>query len=126
MLTGKIALVTGAAKGIGKACAIELAKHGAKVIGADLEIDNDLFVDDLNAVGKHGHRGLYLDVKDSGQIEKFVDALGDIDILVNNAGILRPGASGIRLSEDEWDLVQTNNHKSVFLLSKKVLPFMMK
>ncbi|OCG78592.1 3-oxoacyl-ACP reductase [Gilliamella sp. Nev6-6] len=125
-LSGKIALVTGASRGIGKAIAEKLVACGATVIGtATTEKGADAISQYL---GSHG-KGFILNVIDEISIESVIAAIktefGDIDILVNNAGITRDNLL-MRMKEDEWQDILNTNLTSVFRLSKALLRTMMK
>ncbi|OCG58156.1 3-oxoacyl-ACP reductase [Gilliamella sp. Nev5-1] len=125
-LSGKIALVTGASRGIGKAIAEKLVACGATVIGtATTEKGADAISQYL---GSHG-KGFILNVTDETSIESVIAAIktefGDIDILVNNAGITRDNLL-MRMKEDEWQDILNTNLTSVFRLSKALLRTMMK
>ncbi|WP_032093026.1 3-oxoacyl-ACP reductase FabG [Necropsobacter rosorum] len=125
-MQGKIALVTGATRGIGRAIAEELAAKGAFVIGT---ATSEKGADSISAyLGEKG-KGLVLNVADAASIDDVLAqikaAFGDIDILVNNAGITRDNLL-MRMKDDEWlDILQTNL-TSVFRLSKAMLRSMMK
>ncbi|EKT66850.1 3-oxoacyl-ACP reductase FabG [Providencia alcalifaciens] len=123
---GKIALVTGASRGIGKAIALTLASRGATVIGtATSEKGAEAITTYLEGKGK----GLALNVTDPASIEETLTQIraefGEIDILVNNAGITRDNLL-MRMKDDEWQDIIDTNLSSVYRLSKSVLRAMMK
>lgn len=124
-LNGKVALVTGAARGMGEAVAKKLAHKGALVYVTDI---NQSELDSVTQeIVKNGGlaRGAFLDVTDYKQVSDLVNGIvrehGRIDILVNNAGILRRRPSISDIPEEEWDLVMDVNVKGVFNCSKAVL-----
>ncbi|OOF40440.1 3-oxoacyl-ACP reductase [Rodentibacter mrazii] len=125
-MQNKIALVTGATRGIGRAIAEELVSKGAFVIGT---ATSEKGVEVISAyLGEKG-RGLVLNVTDKASIEAALEQIkndfGDVDILVNNAGITRDNLL-MRMKDDEWfDIMQTNL-SSVYHLSKAMLRSMMK
>jgi 3-oxoacyl-[acyl-carrier protein] reductase len=128
-LTGQVAIVTGASRGIGAAIADELARAGASVAGtATTEQGAAVIAGRLGSITPHCV-GEVLDVNDPAGAEALVsrvgDALGVPTVLVNNAGITRDQLL-MRMKEDEWDAVIETNLRSVFRLSKACLRGMMK
>lgn len=122
-LNGKIAFVTGAATGLGKAIAVALATNGADVVVTDRVTDR--LHDTENLIQKIGRRVLRvsLDVRDLGQIKTGVATaekiFGRLDILVNNAGINRP-APGLEVTSENWDEHFNTNVRGGFFLSQAV------
>ena len=130
LLDGKVALVTGAARGIGKAIALRFASEGADIAFTDLAIDENgqKTIDEIAAFG-HKVKGYASNAADFEQTHEVVNQIlaefGHIDILVNNAGLTRDNLL-IRMSEEEWDAVLATNLKGAFLFSKAVARPMMK
>jgi NAD(P)-dependent dehydrogenase (short-subunit alcohol dehydrogenase family) len=117
----EIALVTGAGRGIGRACALRLAAEGAHVALADLDLANvEGVAEEVRALGRNA-LPLRVDVTRAAEVRQMVDRtiaeLGRLDILVNNAGVIGPGPSE-DLSEEEWDRVVDVDLKAVFLCSQ--------
>ncbi len=126
-LTGEIALVTGASRGIGAAIADTLAAHGATVIGtATSESGAQSIAERLSANGGHGR---VVDVADGAAVEALIESVGKefgaVSILVNNAGITRDNLL-MRMKDEEWDAILQTNLTSVYRTSKAVLRGMMK
>ena len=130
LLTSKTALITGAARGIGKAIALRFAAEGAHVAFTDLVIDDNgkATEAEIAALGVKA-KGYASNAADFGQTEEVVSKIkedfGTIDILVNNAGITKDGLM-LRMSEQQWDAVIAVNLKSAFNFIHACVPVMMR
>ena len=128
-LSGKVALVTGAAQGIGKAIALLLARNGADVVVSDINLEKAQ--ETTNEIEGMGRRSFAIkvnvaDLKDVEQMVKaIVEQFGRIDILVNNAGITRDRLI-LRMTEEDWDAVLDVNLKGTFNCTKAVIRHMSK
>lgn len=128
LLDGKVALVTGAAKGIGKAIALKFASEGADVAFTDLVI-NEAAEETIKEIEAFGHKvkGYASNAADFAQTQEVVDQImadfGHIDVLVNNAGITKDGLM-LRMSEAQWDAVINVNLKSAFNFIHALTPIM--
>jgi 3-oxoacyl-[acyl-carrier protein] reductase len=120
-LDGKVALVTGASRGIGRAIALELGRAGADVL-----LSYQSGREEAEAVAAEiGGRAVGADVSDATSAKALVDEAGDLDILVNNAGVTRDGVLA-RLSDDDWRAVIETNLSSVFYTCRAAARPMMK
>jgi len=128
-LSGKVALVTGAAQGIGKAIAMLLARNGADVVVSDINLEKAQ--ETTNEIQGMGRRSVAIkvNVADLKDVERMVEAtveqFGRIDILVNNAGITRDRLI-LRMTEEDWDAVLDVNLKGTFNCTKAVIRHMSK
>lgn len=128
LLEGKTALITGAAKGIGKAIALKFAEEGADIAFTDLVI-NDVAEQTIRELEAFGHkvRAYASNAADfdqtHGTVEEILKEFGRIDILVNNAGITKDGLM-LRMEESQWDAVINVNLKSAFNFTHAVIPIM--
>ena len=128
LLEGKTALITGAARGIGKAVALCFASEGADIAFTDLEI-NDLAKETIREIAAFGHKvqgyaanaASFADTQ--AVVAQIVEDFGRIDVLVNNAGITKDGLV-MRMSEEQWDAVIDVNMKSAFNFMHEVVPVM--
>jgi len=108
-LEGKLALVTGGSRGIGRAIALELGRAGAEVV-----VGYRTGREEAEAVASEiGGRAVEADVSDAESAKALVEAAGDLDVLVNNAGLTRDGLL-VRMSDDDWRTVIDTNLSSVF------------
>ena len=129
-LAGKRALVTGAAAGLGKAIAHRFAEEGARVVVVDIqEQASHQVVESIRQQGGEAH-AVVGDVGSSSQVERIVSAthslLEGIDILVNNAGIIPSRETVLDTREEDWDKTLRVNAKGVFLMSRSVIPGMIR
>jgi 3-oxoacyl-[acyl-carrier protein] reductase len=129
ILNNKIALVTGAAQGIGRDIALALAQDGADVVICDVNLEAaQKTAADIEALGRKA-LALKTNVAASAEVTAMVDQtiekFGRVDILVNNAGITRDGLI-LRMKDEDWDLVMSINLKGAFLCTKAALKFMTK
>ncbi len=130
LLEGKVAIITGAARGIGKAIALKFAAEGADVAITDLVI-NEAAEETLAEIAKEGHRvkgyaSNAASFEDTHTVVEQIKAdFGKIDILVNNAGITKDGLM-LRMTEDQWDKVIAVNLKSAFNFIHACTPIMMR
>ena len=130
LLQGKVAVITGAARGIGKAIAIKFANEGADIAFTDLAIDDNAKATEAEiaalGVKVKGYASNAANFEDTHNVvTEIVKDFGRIDILVNNAGITRDGLM-MRMSEAQWDMVINLNLKSAFNFIHAVSPVMMK
>jgi 3-oxoacyl-[acyl-carrier protein] reductase len=128
-LEGKVALVTGAAQGIGRAVSLLLARNGADIIVSDINLQKaEETVKEVQTLGRKA-LAMKVDVATFGDVEKMVEAIlaqfGKVDILVNNAGIARDKLI-LRMTEEDWDAVLNINLKGTFNCTKAVVRYMSK
>jgi len=128
-LSGKVALVTGAAQGIGKAISLLLARSGAEVVVSDINLEKaQETADEIQGLGRRSLaiQSNVADLKDVEQmVETIIEQFGRIDILVNNAGITRDRLI-LRMTEEDWDAVLDVNLKGTFNCTKAVIRHMSK
>ena len=129
VLTGQVALVTGATRGIGRACLLALARAGATVVGTATRTEGVAEIEAALAAEGLPGRGAVLNVADPASVEALLADVeaneGPVIILVNNAGITRDGLL-LRMKAEDWNAILDTNLSSVFRLSKGVLKGMMK
>ncbi len=128
-VTGRVALVTGASQGIGRACALELARGGALLAVAARNVDKlQAVAEEIRSAGGTAE-AFALDVADESSIKScakaVLDRFGRVEILVNNAGITRDGLA-MRMKRADWDDVLLTNLTGAFLLTQALLPQMLK
>ena len=127
--TGKVAFVTGAGNGIGRATAVAFAQEGASVVAADLSIEHGR--DTVEAIEQLGGQVIAVgcDVTDGTQVraalQRTVEAFGRLDIAFNNAGIALPTGAAADITDDEWDRTIDTNLRGVFLCMKHEIPLML-
>jgi 3-oxoacyl-[acyl-carrier protein] reductase len=120
-LEGKLALVTGASRGIGRAIAVELSRAGASVV-----VGYRTGADEASALAEEiGGRAVQADVSDPESARGLVEEAGDLDILVNNAGVTRDGLI-VRMSDEDWHTVLDTNLASCFYTCRAVVRGMMR
>ena len=134
LLTGKTALITGAARGIGKAVAIKFAQEGANIAFTDLVLNDDMAAGleatrkEIEAIGVkcNAYAGNAADFAETeAVVAKIKEDFGSIDVLVNNAGITKDGLM-LRMSEQQWDQVLAVNLKSAFNFIHACAPIMLR
>ena len=128
-LTGKVALVTGAAQGIGRAISLLLARNGADIVVSDINLEKvEETAKEISAIGPKA-MAVKVDVSNLSDVERMVEGilekLAKIDILVNNAGITRDKLI-LRMTEEDWDAVLSVNLKGTFNCTKAVIRHMAK
>jgi NAD(P)-dependent dehydrogenase (short-subunit alcohol dehydrogenase family) len=127
---GKVVVITGAARGIGKATALKFSEQGAFVVIVDVLEKEMGKVSGYIKKRRNKVLAIKADVSDNEQIQEVVQKtlkhFGTIDILINNAGIVGPSGPAINLDEKDWDTVFQINLKSMFLFCKSIVPVMIK
>jgi 3-oxoacyl-[acyl-carrier protein] reductase len=129
-LQGRVVVVTGGGKGIGKVYARELARVGAQVVAADIDGDGSRAT--VDEIVRDGGRAIATatDIADAGSVDRMVaaarDAFGTIDVLINNASLMSvlPRRSFLDIPVDEWDRVMAVNLRGMFLCCKAIVPIM--
>jgi 3-oxoacyl-[acyl-carrier protein] reductase len=128
LLANRTAIITGGARGIGRAIALKFASEGCTTVIADIRADEAAAT--IKQISSQGSDGLFIpcDVSISSQVQNMVEQVitkfGKIDILINNAAISPSENSIVDITEEEWDKVLTVDLKSVFLCCKAVVPYM--
>jgi len=121
-LTGKVAVITGGAKGIGAACAKRMVEHGARVCITDIDdVHGQALASALGPAALYVHADVTSEASAVDVMTKATAAFGGVDVLVNNAGITGANKPTDELTEAEWDHVQAVNVKGVFLFTKHVI-----
>jgi NAD(P)-dependent dehydrogenase (short-subunit alcohol dehydrogenase family) len=128
LLSNKVAIITGGARGIGRAMVLKFAEQGATTVIVDLRPNEA--AETLKLVSEQGGEGLFIncDVSLNSQVQKMVDQVIDryrrIDILVNDAAVSPPERPFVEITEEQWDRVMNVNLKGVFLCCRAVIPQM--
>ena len=129
MLKDKVAVVTGASRGIGKSISLALARQGAKIVAVDITLKGlDELLAEIKALGSEGiavEGNVTVTADTEKMIDQAVATYGRVDILVNNAGITRDGLL-MRMKDEDWDAVLTVNLKGAFLCSRAASKVMTK
>jgi len=126
---GKVVLVTGSGRGIGKVIALSFAKLGAKLVLCD--VNEETLKETVSEIESIGSEAVYslANVVSGKEVEEMVDKVidkwGQVDVLINNAGITRDGLL-LRMKEEDWDAVLSVNLKGTFNVTRSVLKYMMK
>lgn len=123
-LKGKTALVTGGAKGIGRAICQRFAEQGARVVITDIEKDQGMAL--VETIRSNGYKAdfYWMDTSDEKAVAEVISAEADTNVLVNNAGISGPDKPTHEIDAEEWDRLMAVNVKGVFLCTKHVIPHM--
>jgi 3-oxoacyl-[acyl-carrier protein] reductase len=130
-LSGKVAIVTGSSRGIGRAIALRLAEAGADIVVNDIAAAEQTLEGAAYEIKALGRKALAVtaDVSSAADVNRMIEtavtAMGRVDILVNNAGVTRDQLI-MRMSDEEWDTVLNIDLKSAFLCTRAVLRYMMK